>query len=200
VFSIKVPRLNKPLPKALNEEDTAIALDEVGNIALLPWVGKRDKAILILIYGCGLRISEVLSMTKKQINDDVLIITGKGKKQRLVPKLAIINNSLKDYLDNCPYLFNNEDKIFVGVRGKALNPGLFQRHIRTLRIRLGLKDATTPHAFRHSFATHLLSEGADLRSIQELLGHESLATTQRYTAVDTKRLLDVYNKSHPRNK
>jgi integrase/recombinase XerC len=198
IFTIRTARLNKPLPKALSIEDAFAAINDIDSLSLEKWQGMRDTALLILIYGCGLRISEALSITKNDIKSDIIIITGKGNKQRMVPKIKLIDKYIENYFDNCPYKFESNNKIFVGARGLPLNAAIFQRKIKQLRINLGLKDTASSHAFRHSFATHLLAEGADLRSIQELLGHESLSTTQRYTAVDSKRLLDSYSKAHPR--
>ncbi len=198
IFAIRSPKINKPLPKSLTKEDAMAAIEEAIDDDHHKWVGKRDLALLALIYGAGLRITEALSVSKKDLASEIIVITGKGKKQRIVPKLPIIDTYIEEYLKSCPYDFKDNDKIFVGVRGGPLSPTIFQKKIRHIRINLGLKETATPHAFRHSFATHLLSEGADLRSIQELLGHKSLSTTQRYTSVDSTRLLDVYNKAHPR--
>jgi integrase/recombinase XerC len=195
VFNIRTPKLEKPIPKALSQEQVMAIIQEINEN---DWISKRDKALLILIYSCGLRITEALSIRKNQIGENKITVTGKRSKERVVPVLAIASESLKSYLNSCPYLINNEDPIFLGKQGKPLNPAIFQRYIRELRNNLGLPTTTTPHAFRHSFASHLLEEGADLRSIQELLGHESLSTTQIYTKVDTKRLLDAYNKFHPK--
>jgi integrase/recombinase XerC len=199
VMTMRGPKLNKPLPRALSEQQVSISIDEIDNLHPLKWVANRDKAILVLIYGCGLRISEALSFTKKQLQGSVLKIRGKGNKERTIPKLEIVDIVIQDFLKSCPYSFEEEDKIFIGVRGKPLNPTQFQKTLQNLRQQLGLPDTMTPHAFRHSFATHLL-EGIDLRSIQELLGHKSLSTTQRYAYIDRKKLLKSYNEAHPRVK
>jgi integrase/recombinase XerC len=162
------------------------------------WCYLRDLALLTLIYGCGLRISEALAVTKDDLHDDYLKVLGKGSKERILPMLKIVKERIDDYLKNCPYGFASSNPIFLGARGGNYHPTLFQALIRRIRKSLQLPDSVTPHAFRHSFATHLLESGGDLRSIQELLGHSSLSTTQRYTKVDKKRLLDVYANLHPR--
>jgi integrase/recombinase XerC len=154
---------------------------------------------LVLIYGCGLRISEALSLSYKDIpTGDSLTIIGKGNKQRMVPVLPVVKEAINAYVAECPHPFTPSSPLFFGKRGKALDPAIFQLQLRKLRHQLGLPETTTPHAFRHSFATHLLSAGGDLRSIQELLGHASLSTTQRYTHVDKERLMKAYTTAHPR--
>lgn len=199
IFHIRSPKLKKSLPKALGEEQAQAALDTIGTQHGEEWVNKRDLALLVLIYGCGLRISEALSLRHKDIpTGDSLTITGKGNKQRMVPVLPVIKEAIGDYLSHCPYAFTPTSPLFLGKRGKALDPAIFQLQLRKLRVSLNLPESATPHAFRHSFATHLLSGGGDLRSIQELLGHASLSTTQRYTHVDRERLLTAYKNAHPR--
>ena len=198
VFHIRSAKLKKPLPKALAEEQSASALAGIGEQQKEEWVGKRNLALLTLIYGCGLRIGEALSLRYKDKPGEALVITGKGNKQRVVPVLPVVQAAIEDYLASCPYSFEPDSPLFLGARGKALNAAIFQRELRILRRALGLPESTTPHAFRHSFATHLLSAGGDLRSIQELLGHASLSTTQRYTHVDKHRLLKAYKNAHPR--
>jgi integrase/recombinase XerC len=166
------------------------------------WVARRDRAILCLMYGCGLRISEVLSLTRGSILEEgrALRILGKGNKERDVPLLPEVLLALEEALRTSPYVSIQRDApIFYGERGKRLNPAVFQRRLRTLRRQLNLPETLTPHALRHSFATHLLGAGAGLRDIQELLGHESLSTTQRYTHVDSGRLLDAYLVAHPKS-
>jgi integrase/recombinase XerC len=170
------------------------------------WVLKRDVAVLTLLYGAGLRISEALNLNRGDFlakdlstNSD-LIIHGKGGKQRLVPLLPVVVEKVTDYLDACPYVLLFDDPLFIGVRGGRLNSRAIQSRMELLRNKLGLKKEATPHALRHSFATHLLGAGGDLRVIQELLGHESLSTTQNYTDVDIDSLLDVYERAHPRSK
>ncbi|NBX03486.1 MAG: tyrosine recombinase XerC [Alphaproteobacteria bacterium] len=203
VFHIRGPRMKKALPKALAQDQTQTALTGIEALQDEVWVGKRDLALLVLIYGCGLRISEALSLTygsRPQINQggDHITITGKGNKQRMVPVLPIVREAIEDYLAHCPHVFTASSPLFLGVRGKPLNAAIFQRQLQKLRGALGLPESTTPHAFRHSFATHLLSSGGDLRSIQELLGHASLSTTQRYTHIDRERLMEAYTNAHPR--
>lgn len=197
IFHIRSPKLGKSLPKALSEDQTQSVIETLKEGE--GWTQKRDLALLTLIYGCGLRISEALSLRQGDIaGNDVIVITGKGNKQRGLPLLPIIQQVINDYIADCPHSFAKDTPLFLGVRGGALDPSLFQRRLRQLRAQIGLSEHTTPHALRHSFATHLLSAGADLRSIQELLGHASLSTTQRYTHVDKNRLLAAYETAHPR--
>ena len=198
IFHLKSPKLKKSLPKAVDEEKTAEALATIGGLRD-DWQGARDLALLTLLYGCGLRISEALSLTYGAVkNTDAITILGKGNKQRMVPLLPIVSQAIAAYVEACPHTFSHDSTLFVGARGQPLNPAIFQKTIRNVRAQLNLPDTTTPHAFRHSFATHLLAAGSDLRSIQELLGHASLSTTQRYTHVDASRLLSAYDKAHPR--
>jgi integrase/recombinase XerC len=198
VFHIRSPKIKKPLPKALAEEQSEAAMASIGSTHKEEWVNKRDLALLTLIYGCGLRISEALSLKRSTMPADSIVITGKGNKQRVVPVLPVVKEAIEDYLTSCPYILEPASPLFLGVRGKKLDAAIFQREIRLLRQALGLPESTTPHAFRHSFATHLLSAGGDLRSIQELLGHASLSTTQCYTHVDRDRLQKAYKAAHPR--
>lgn len=195
IFNLKTPKTPSSLPKALSEKQTFSALNSSEEQNL--WITQRDKAILYLLYGCGLRISEALSLKKRDIAKNTIIITGKGNKQRMVPIINSINEIIATYLNQCPYEIKNDDLIFIGKQGKPLNPGVFQRHIRNVRRNLNLPESTTPHAFRHSFATHILANGGDLKSIQDLLGHQNLSTTQKYTKIDSTHLLNVYNKAHP---
>ncbi|MDX2073383.1 MAG: tyrosine recombinase XerC [Alphaproteobacteria bacterium] len=198
LFHLRGPKLGKSLPKAVDEEKTRDAIGVIGSLRD-DWTSKRDLALLLLIYGCGLRIGEALSVTREAIEGrDTLLITGKGNKQRVVPLLPVVSQAVADYLAHCPIAIEKNAPLFIGARGKKLDPAIFQKTIRTVRAQLGLPDSATPHAFRHSFATHLLAAGSDLRSIQELLGHTSLSTTQRYTHVDSQRLLAAYDKAHPR--
>jgi integrase/recombinase XerC len=163
------------------------------------WQAKRDIAILTLLYGCGLRISEALGLSRGEApSGELMTIAGKGRKERMVPVLAAVREAIADYLAACPYPLAADGPLFVGARGGALNPRLVQRRMEELRAALGLPETATPHALRHSFATHLLGAGGDLRAIQELLGHASLSTTQRYTSVETERLLAIYDAAHPR--
>src|SRR5690606_31783086 len=165
-----------------------------------PWIAARNAAVLTLLYGCGLRISEALSLTIADLPQDgeSLRITGKGDKTRLVPLLPIARQAVDAYLKLCPYTPAPDVPMFRGARGGPLQPAIVQKEMRRLRGALDLPDSATPHALRHSFATHLLAGGGDLRTIQELLGHASLSTTQVYTGVDTARLLDIYDAAHPR--
>jgi integrase/recombinase XerC len=197
---IKIKNNKNHLPKSIGKIDAKLVLDESLNISTELWLQLRDFALITLIYGCGLRISEALSITLADIGGDFITITGKGKKQRSVPIITPVTNAINDYIKHCPYNLEKNNHIFLGARGNALNPHVFQRQIRIIRTNLGLPDNVTPHTFRHSFATHLLSNGADLRSIQELLGHTNLSTTQIYTFVDETRLLKVYQDCHPRSK
>ena len=202
VSVINAPRKPKVLPKALDADDAFNLLDESVAMASCAWQGLRDKAILILLYGCGLRISEALALNVGDISaeSEFLRIKGKGNKERIVPLLPIIWQNIEAYLTNSPYSNNVGEPLFVGARGERLSPRIVQRQVQKLRGRLGLADTLTPHALRHSFATQLLQEGVDLRSIQELLGHSSLITTQRYTDVQTQTLEREYHKAHPLEK
>ena len=245
LLQVSAPKLDKPLPKALNESQTNAALTFLHTQDKEPWISARDEAILLLLYGCGLRISEALSLTVGDVKSaqSSLRILGKGKKERHVPLLSVVRDALQRYATLCPHftpdlkkesrvesressktllrrrefdeaiqthspktnaslldsrLSTIDSSFFLGLRGAPLNPAIFQKTLRELRRPLGLPESATPHAFRHSFATHLLSSGADLRDIQELLGHESLSTTQRYTHVDAERLMAAYAAAHPR--
>ena len=181
---IRTPRRAKVLPKALEVNDTFNVIDEAQNLASNSWQGLRDTAIFTLLYGCGLRISEALSLNVGDIgNNDFLRIKGKGNKERIVPLLPVVVENINKYLAECPYQPKQGEPLFLGARGDRLVPRIIQRQMQKIRAYLGLPDNLTPHALRHSFATHLLAEGTDLRSIQELLGHASLTTTQRYTDV-----------------
>jgi len=207
---VRSPKVRRPVPRPLPETDAAGLLDEAESAPEAAWVGKRDRALFTLLYGCGLRIDEALSLDRHQAptaaSDGVgvgsLVVTGKGRKQRVVPVLPVVTVAIRDYLAASPFgsdrPADRDQPLFVGARGGRLNPGVAQRQMRTLRARLGLPDSATPHALRHSFATHLLADGADLRTIQDLLGHASLSTTQRYTDVDAERLMAVYDQAHPR--
>ncbi|MHA1597657.1 MAG: tyrosine recombinase XerC [Alphaproteobacteria bacterium] len=202
IGAVQTPKVPKSVPKALSEADALESVEAIGDLALEDWCGKRDVALMTLLYGCGLRLGEALSLNQEQASEitpgGVLRITGKGDKQRIVPVLDIVADALGDYLDACPYSPGDDGPLFVGLRGKRLNAAVFQKQVRRLRCLLGLPDSATPHALRHSFATHLLGGGGDLRTIQELLGHASLSTTQRYTDVDAEQLTAVYRDAHPR--
>jgi integrase/recombinase XerC len=163
------------------------------------WIGARDLAILLLLYGAGLRVAEALSLTARDLPPQATLrVTGKRSKMRVVPLVPAVREAMTEYARQCPYPLSGGTPLFVGARGGPLNPDLVRRAVAAARRRLGLPDTLTPHALRHSFATHLLARGADLRSLQELLGHASLSSTQIYTAVDAARLLDVYRHAHPR--
>jgi integrase/recombinase XerC len=196
---LRAPKLPASVPKPLTVEDADAAIEAAGDVALSPWQQKRDIAILTLLYGCGLRISEALGLTRSEApQGEVLVVIGKGRKERHVPVLAAVRDAVADYIAACPYPLPKDGPLFVGTRGGPLSPRLVQRQMQTLRGMLGLPETATPHALRHSFATHLLGGGGDLRAIQELLGHASLSTTQRYTKVEPEHLLKVYDAAHPR--
>ncbi len=199
ISTVRSPKIPRSVPRALDPVEAREVVTRAGDLPLEPWVGKRDVAIMTLLYGCGLRISEALALNRKDVTNlaagDVLRITGKGGKERLVPVLAVVAEAITDYLSACPM---ERQALFLGLRGKRLNAGVVQKNMRHLRHQLGLPDTATPHALRHSFATHLLGGGGDLRTIQELLGHASLSTTQRYTEVDASHLNAVYRDAHPR--
>lgn len=202
IQALRTPKMSATLPKPLSGEEALEAVKVVSKLQKEPWQGKRDTAILMLLYGCGLRISEALGLNRTQMltTAQTIVITGKGNKQRIVPLLPIVVEAIRDYLDYCPYQPgpDEEGPLFVGARGKRLNPRIVQLQVQRLRRMLNLPETCTPHALRHSFATHLLAGGGDLRTIQELLGHASLSTTQRYTRVDTNQLIGVYEAAHPR--
>jgi integrase/recombinase XerC len=197
VRSARPPRL---LPKPLDQKDTLRLLEEAKKAAKYKWIGLRDSALLTLLYGGGLRISEALNLNQGDFSSSVKVlkITGKGNKQRIVPILPVVAEAVRKYIKNLPFALGTEDPLFVGVRGERLNSGVVQRQVRNLRRRLNLKETVTPHALRHSFATDLLEAGGDLRSVQELLGHNSLSSTQRYTELDRVHLQEVYEHAHPR--
>jgi len=197
--AIKIKRRGRSLPKNLSILDTSLVREESFQVSKELWIQLRDFALITLIYSCGLRISEALSVTKNDLHGDYLTVTGKGRKTRSIPILDTAKESIEKYLEHCPFNISVDQPMFIGTRGKKLNVSVFQLQIRRIRNNLGLPDSVTPHALRHSFATHLLSNGADLRSIQELLGHKNLSTTQIYTSVDTKKILEAYNKTHPRH-
>lgn len=202
VFSVAMPKVGRGVPKPLTREKAA-ALVEDNMPASLDWIAARDLAVLLLLYGAGLRISEALGLKVKEAPSrmrDVLRIKGKGGKERLVPVLPIAIEAIDRYRAMCPYPATPDSPLFLGAKGGPLSPRIIQLAIARARDVLGLPETATPHALRHSFATHLLAAGADLRQIQELLGHASLSTTQIYTAVDRERLLEVYEKAHPRSR
>ncbi len=197
--SLRTPKLKQAVPKAMQIDKSLELIEEIGHHHDILWVNLRDKAVLSLLYGCGLRLFEALALTSGQIiGQKTLIIQGKGGKQRLVPLLPVVEQAVKDYIKECPFPIDQDGILFYGQRGKILSPRLVQLAIEKLRHQLGLEETATPHALRHSFATHLLGNGGDLRSVQELLGHSSLSTTQRYTKVDLESLMRTYHAAHPR--
>lgn len=198
ILNIRISKVPKPIPKALSTEQTLESINAMNSLTDC-WTGFRDMALLTLLYGCGLRIHEALQLTKADIpmsENFPLKITGKGEKARLVPLMQYVINILRKYIDITPHDLST-GKLFRGKGGKPLNPDVFRKRIRDMRKLMNLPEHTTPHAFRHSFATHLLGKGGDIRTIQELLGHESISTTQRYTKVDAENLLLSYKLFHP---
>jgi integrase/recombinase XerC len=198
--AVRSPKQPKSLPKPLSDNQ---AINVVSNEAQLhdePWIAARDAAVLTLLYGCGLRISEALDLLPSDLRSGAtsLRITGKGNKTRIVPLLPVVVEAVDTYRKLCPYRLDPASPLFRGARGGKLQAGIIQRGMQKLRSAFNLPDSATPHALRHSFATHLLAGGGDLRTIQELLGHASLSTTQVYTGVDASRLLEVYDRAHPR--
>ncbi len=199
VLSARGPKYRRKLPRPLSEDGARDMIGMVDTQAREDWVAARDAAVVTLLYGCGLRISEALGLTgAAHPMPDVLRITGKGNKTRIVPVIPAARDAVARYAELAPFELTPSGPLFRGMRGGPLNPRLIARAMETARLQLGLPATATPHAMRHSFATHLLSAGGDLRAIQELLGHASLSTTQAYTAVDAARLMEVYEKAHPR--
>lgn len=200
VMAVEMPRVPHSIPKPLTI-DKAMAVVEGDPEAKEEWIRARDSAVMMLLYGSGLRISEALGLSRRDAPSDgrdVLVIRGKGGRERMVPVLGVTSEAIAAYLALCPHPLPADGPLFVGAKGGPLSPRIIQLLVERLRSRLGLPETATPHALRHSFATHLLSAGADLRQIQELLGHASLSTTQAYTEVDRDRLLEVYDAAHPR--
>ncbi|WP_170430061.1 tyrosine recombinase XerC [Ruegeria arenilitoris] len=199
VLSTRAPKFTQKLPRPLTEDAARAMIETVELQSANDWVAARDVAVVTLLYGCGLRISEALSLTCADAPlPETLRIVGKGNKERIVPVLPAARAAVDHYLQLCPHPQTKDMALFRGVRGGPLNPRAIQGVMAKARMQLGLPATATPHALRHSFATHLLSAGGDLRAIQELLGHASLSTTQTYTAVDTARLMEVYNRAHPK--
>ena len=195
----RAPKRPRTLPRPAAPDDALELAENAADAASEPWIGARDLAILLLLYGSGLRVAEALSLTARILPIGLTIqVTGKRSKTRVVPVLPAVREAIDAYVAACPYPLSGDAPLFVGARGGPLNPDLVRRAVAAARRRLGLPDTLTPHALRHSFATHLLAGGADLRALQELLGHASLSSTQIYTAVDAARLLDVYRHAHPR--
>ncbi len=196
---LRGPRLKKGLPRPVTPDEAVNLTELTGDLAGEDWIGARDRAVLLLMYGSGLRIAEALSLTGRDaVMGEVLQVTGKGGKQRMVPVLPITRAAVAEYARACPWPLTPAEPLFRGAKGGPLSQGMVQKAMAQARRALGLPDTATPHALRHSFATHLLSAGADLRSLQELLGHASLGSTQIYTRVDAASLLDNYRKAHPR--
>ena len=194
-ITLRAPRLARPAPRALLQADALALIDAAGGES---WTDARDQALFLLLYGAGLRIAEALALDWRDGQSTTLRVRGKGGKERDLPLLPQVKTAVDAWRARCPYPRKADDPLFVGVRGKRMGAREAQKRIETLRRALGLPESATPHALRHSFATHLLGAGGDLRTIQELLGHASLSTTQRYTAVDAARLLEVYDSAHPR--
>ena len=193
------PRVKKGIPRPVTPDEAVNLAVAVEENASEEWIGARDRAVLLLLYGAGLRIAEALALTGAALPlGETLLVTGKGGKQRVVPLLPIVRDAVCDYLGKCPWPLAKAEPLFRGARGAGLSQGMVQKAMARARTALGLPPSATPHALRHSFATHLLGAGADLRSLQELLGHASLGSTQIYTKVDAATLLDVYRNAHPR--
>lgn len=198
IKTVRTPKIPRKLPRPLYEKQALSVVRDIGDEG---WTDKRNRALFTLLYGCGLRIDEALSLNLKDLpRDGFLRVMGKGRKERQVPVLKIVEDMLETYLKACPFPQEPGRPVFLGSRGKRLHQGVAQKAMRDIRIELGLPETATPHALRHSFATHLLQNGANLREIQELLGHVSLSTTQRYTDIDAKELMRIYKDAHPRNR
>jgi integrase/recombinase XerC len=196
---LRGPRVRKGVPRPVSPDEAVALAEEVADEAREPWIAARDLAVLLLLYGAGLRIGEAMALTGAALPlSETLRVTGKRDKTRIVPLLPQVRAAVEEYVRLCPYGTAPGAPLFRGARGGPLDPALVRRAVRKARVQLGLPERTTPHALRHSFATHLLGRGADLRALQELLGHASLSSTQIYTAVDAAHLLDVYRNAHPR--
>jgi len=198
---LRGPRVKKGLPRPVTPDDATNMADMVDALASDSWIGARDRAVLLLMYGAGLRIAEALSLKASDLPlGETLTVTGKGGKQRVVPLIPVVRDAVAEYAKQCPWPLPPAGPLFLGAKGGALGQGMVQKAMANARKALGLPASATPHALRHSFATHLLGAGADLRSLQELLGHASLGSTQIYTKVDAATLLDTYRNAHPREK
>lgn len=196
---LRGPRIKKGLPRPVTPDEAVGLAEMVHGTAASDWTGKRDAAVLLLMYGAGLRIAEALSLKVDDLPlGETLVVTGKGNKQRVVPLIPVVRDAVSAYADACPHPMEKGDPLFKGARGGALSQGIVQKAMARARKALGLPSTATPHALRHSFATHLLGSGADLRSLQELLGHASLGSTQIYTKVDAAKMLEAYRSAHPR--
>jgi integrase/recombinase XerC len=195
----RAPKRPRTLPRPAAPDEAVNLAENAAEAASAPWIGARDLAILLLLYGAGLRVAEAMSLSANVLPiGSTLRVTGKRSKTRIVPIVPAVREAIEEYARQCPFPLRGDVPLFVGARGGRLNPDLVRRAVAAARRRLGLPETLTPHALRHSFATHLLARGADLRALQELLGHASLSSTQIYTAVDAARLLDVYRHAHPR--
>ncbi len=199
INTVRSPKLPHKLPRPLQTEQAINVIENAGMLEKHDWIGARNHALFMLLYGCGLRINEALSLNLKDLpRDGFLRVMGKGQKERLVPTLPLVEKTLNEYIEECPYPSSQNRAIFLGSRGGRLNQGVAQKAMRDIRGLLGLPENATPHALRHSYATHLLQNGANLREIQELLGHASLSTTQRYTELNAEEMLRIYKSAHPR--
>lgn len=200
INTVRTPKLPHKLPRPLHEGQAMEVLKSAGLFAKEDWIAMRDRALFTLLYGCGLRIDEALSLNIDQMpGNGFMRVLGKGSKERQVPVMDIVEAALQEYLALCPFPQEPQRPIFLGTRGKRLNQGVAQKAMRTLRKTLGLPETATPHALRHSFATHLLQNGANLRQIQELLGHASITSTQRYTEINAEELIRIHKANHPRS-
>ena len=198
---LRGPRIKKGLPRPVTPDEATNLAEGVRALAADDWIGARDRAVLLLLYGSGLRIAEALSLTAAALPlGETLVVTGKGAKQRVVPVLPVVRAAVADYAARCPWPLEPAKPLFRGAKGGPLGQGMVQKAMARARVALGLPPSATPHALRHSFATHLLGAGADLRSLQELLGHASLGSTQIYTKVDAAVLLETYRNAHPRDR
>ncbi|MBQ2883716.1 MAG: tyrosine recombinase XerC [Alphaproteobacteria bacterium] len=201
IFQLSSPKLPKVLPRSVEVETIFDLIDLATKNCSEPWIGLRDKAFFTLLYGCGLRISEAVSLNLEDItNTEFLKVRGKGNKDRYIPILPVVLENINKYKEACPYNLVSDDALFLGAKGERLKPRIIQRKLQQLRMELNLPSNITPHALRHSFATHLLAQGSDLRSIQELLGHSSLNSTQRYTEVNLDKIQKEYKKAFPDKK
>ena len=198
---LRGPRVKKGLPRPVTPDEATNIADLVSGLAAQDWIGARDRAVLLLLYGAGMRIAEALALPASVLPlSETLVVTGKGNKQRVVPILPVVREAVADYACRCPWPLPPGQPLFRGAKGGPLSQGMVQKGMAQARMALGLPATATPHALRHSFATHLLGAGADLRSLQELLGHASLGSTQIYTKVDAATLLDSYRNAHPRER
>ena len=196
---LRGPRVKAGVPRPVSPADAIALAEQVADDAAEPWIGARDWAVLLLLYGAGLRIGEAMALTGAVLPlGETLMVTGKRAKTRVVPLLPQVRSAIESYAAQVPWTIGRESSLFLGAKGGPLAAGVIRRSVQAARTRLGLGDRTTPHALRHSFATHLLGRGADLRALQALLGHASLSSTQVYTAVDAAHLMDVYRNAHPR--